>query len=533
MGSSEPKTAFEIEDIPAAMIAERRWVNWRGAQRDGRWTKVPLLPGGDFPASSTDPNTWGTFADCVEAATHDHTIGIGFMLGDGWLGVDFDGLDQDANRELREFVWDWGRDCGTYMEWSPSKTGVHAIFKGCALPDWSQNRRGPVEVYTRARFFTVTGNRLFTERDVNDAQGAVEEVCDKYLRKSTPPNPLPTSTPTIPTSQQTAPGDPSAADWAFCCDLAARGFREGEIAGRLKEKMGAEGRAEKAARADYVERTVRGALSSAPASAGESEPLPAVLLGDLLDEHPVRTPYIIEGVLREGEVAALIAPPKCAKSFLLADLALSCATGNRWHGHWHVREGRACIVDNELTRNEIAHRLREVMRAKGISRERVADRITIVSLRETTTSAVEVLAQLEATGKFDLVIFDALYRFLEKGMDENSNSDMTQLLRAFSRYSARTRAGVIMVHHTAKGSQAGKEPIDAGSGAGALGRAVDTHIVLQRHDEEDVFVEQMNTRSSKRPGALAVRWNFPTFSDTTVADLEALHGTKSKKKATD
>ncbi len=129
MGSSEPKTAFEIEDIPQAMIAERRWVNWRGVQRDGRWTKVPLLPGGDFPASSTDPLTWGTFADCVEAATHDHTIGIGFCLGDGWLGVDFDGLDQDANRELREFVWDWGRDCGTGI---PACTGMEQDGVPCA-----------------------------------------------------------------------------------------------------------------------------------------------------------------------------------------------------------------------------------------------------------------------------------------------------------------------------------------------------------------------------------------------------------------
>ena len=136
--------------------------------------------------------------------------------------------------------------------------------------------------------------------------------------------------------------------------------------------------------------------------------------------------------------------------------------------------------------------------------------------------------------KYDLVIFDALYRFLEKGMDENSNADMTVLLRGFSRYAARTGAGVILVHHTSKGNQSGKEAIDQGSGAGSIGRAVDTHIVLQRHEEEDVFVESMSTRSSKRPGKLAIRWEYPTFSDTAVADLEALHGApKPKKKATE
>jgi hypothetical protein len=529
MGSVKGKTTFEIEDIPEAMTAARRWVNWRAVERDGRWTKVPIDPETGGAASSTDPSTWGSFMDAVEVANGDVALGIGFMLGDGWLGIDFDNLDAPESKALREFVWDWGRDCGTYMEWSPSKTGVHAIFRNVELPEWSQNRRGPVEVYQKARFFTVTGDRLFTDRDVNDAQGAVDEVCEKYLRKPEPAKP--SNTAPIPSSTA---GDPSAADWAYCCDLAARGFRAEEMTARLVEKMRGEGRAEKAARADYIERTVRGALAAAPASEATVEPLSAISLAALLEEHPVRTPYLIEGVLRRGEVACIIAPPKCAKSFLLADLALACATGNRWHGHWNVTEGRVCLVDNELTRNEMAHRMREVMRAKGISVPRIVDKIDLISLRETSLSAESVLEQLEGLGKYDLVIFDALYRFLEKGMDENSNADMTVLLRAFSRYASRTTACVVLVHHTAKGNQAGKESIDAGSGAGALGRAVDTHIVLFKHEEEDVFVEQMNTRSSKRPGKLAIRWEYPTFADTMVGDLEALHGSpKSKKKATE
>jgi hypothetical protein len=528
MASSKASTAFEVESIPDEMTKVRRWVNWRAVERDGRWTKVPVDPSTGSNASSTDPSTWGSFVDAVDQATADDQLGIGFMLGDGWLGIDFDNMDAPEAKELREWVWDWGNLCGTYVEWSPSRTGVHAIFRDCHLPGWSANRRGPVEVYEGKRFFTVTGNRVYEGRDVLDAQGAVDEVCDRWLRKEQPKAAEPPRTPAAPA------GDPSAADWAFCCDLAARGFREAEIAARLVEKMEAEGRAQKAARADYVERTVRGALAAAPAPEGKPEPLPSIGLAALLDQHRNRMPYLIDCILRRGEVACLIAPPKCAKSFLLADLALSCATGNSWHGHWRVAEGRVCVVDNELTPNELAHRMREVMHAKGIALERVDGKVDVVPLRESQMSAEDVLEQLEGLGKYDLVIFDALYRFLEKGMDENSNADMTVLLRGFSRYAARTGAGVVLVHHTSKGNQSGKEAIDQGSGAGSIGRAVDTHIVLQRHEQEDVFVESMNTRSSKRPGKLAIRWEYPTFSDTTVADMEALHGMpKPKKKAAD
>jgi len=34
MGSVKGRTAFEIEDIPEAMTAARRWVNWRAVERD-------------------------------------------------------------------------------------------------------------------------------------------------------------------------------------------------------------------------------------------------------------------------------------------------------------------------------------------------------------------------------------------------------------------------------------------------------------------------------------------------------------------
>jgi putative DNA primase/helicase len=45
-----------------------------------------------------------------------------------------------------------------YTELSPSGTGIHIIVRG-ELPG-SGNRKGPLEMYDKKRFFTVTGHGL-------------------------------------------------------------------------------------------------------------------------------------------------------------------------------------------------------------------------------------------------------------------------------------------------------------------------------------------------------------------------------------
>lgn len=514
MGSTRPRTGFEIERLPKAMTDAPRWVNWRAVERDGKWTKIPVNPVSGANASSTDPSTWGTFSDAAIAATEDVALGIGFVLGDGWLGVDFDGLS--GNHELSKWVASWCLTAGTYCENSPSLDGVHAIFHNVELPAWSANRRGPVEVYQSGRYFTVTGNALYEEREIGSDQRAVDVVCERWLQKEKPaPNPA-----RAPISHS---GDASADDYGYACDLARKGLRQAEIEDLLRSRMELMGRDEKAARLDYVPRTVAAAVEAVGAPA-EPEKVSGTPLGALLTEHTVKTPYVINRLLRRGEVAAVIAPPKCRKSFLIADLALSAAIGGHWAGQWAVTQSRVLLVDNELSANEIADRTRSIMGTKGISVEDIGDRLEIVTLRDSDAGIDQVARDILAMDPGpQLVIFDALYMFLEKGMDENSNADMTVLLRKFRRLAARIQAAVVLVHHTSKGAQNAKDPIDLGAGAGALGRAVDTNVAIFRHAEDDCFVMRFNVRSSKPVGDLGIRWDYPTFSPALGLDLEDLH----------
>jgi hypothetical protein len=263
MTKPKPSTQFEVERIPLAMRSARRWLNWKPAMRDGKWTKVPC-DGSGSSVDATDAANGRTLSDVRDAADADHGLGIGFMLGDGWLGVDLDGVvDPSTGKITDPEVEAWLTTTKSYVETTPSKTGLHVIFKGVEIPEWSKNKRDPVEVYAAKRFFTVTGDARFTDRDVLDDQAAVDKACDKWLRKDKPRTPSPAG------AKRKRNPDASADDYAVACDLSRKGTPRDEIERKLRAKMIAEGRDEKANRPDYVQRTV-----DAAERAVESDPTP-------------------------------------------------------------------------------------------------------------------------------------------------------------------------------------------------------------------------------------------------------------------
>jgi len=60
---------------------------------------------------------------------------------------------------------------------------------------------------------------------------------------------------------------------------------------------------------------------------------PVILsIGMLIAQNPALSPPVIQGLLRIGETANIIAAPKAGKSWLANALALATATGGDWLG---------------------------------------------------------------------------------------------------------------------------------------------------------------------------------------------------------
>lgn len=162
----------DFKNVPAELKELLQWVGWRYEQRDGKPkpAKVPYNPMTGQRASTTDSSTWGTYEQAIEALINGHGnkhyAGIGFVFTaeDPYVGIDLDKCRDPKTGVIEPWATGLIRFMNSYTEVSPSGTGVHIIVKG-KLPE-GQRRRGNVEVYDRARFFTMTGDQL---EDGNDS----------------------------------------------------------------------------------------------------------------------------------------------------------------------------------------------------------------------------------------------------------------------------------------------------------------------------------------------------------------------------
>lgn len=166
---------FDYKNIPADLRKKNRWVLWKLKQvENGRTTKVPVNAMNGYGAKSNDSSTWSSFEQALHNVTVFNCSGLGFMLGNGWFGIDIDhALD---NKELiSEFV----NKLNSYTEVSQSGEGIHIICKG-VLPQGAR-RKGNIEMYDNARFFALTGNVYENHTEVAERTEEVKELWNKYL----------------------------------------------------------------------------------------------------------------------------------------------------------------------------------------------------------------------------------------------------------------------------------------------------------------------------------------------------------------
>lgn len=168
---------MSFHNIPEELRLRRQWIVWRIEWRADdpdhllKPTKVPYVarPGGG-KASVTNSFDWVLFDEaCLAPFTCNEPVdptvplevsgytGLGFVFteGDDYTGIDLDDVHGDVeayNRQLKIF-----REFNSYAELSPSGTGVHIIVKG-KIPGDKGRRRAFIELYSRERYFTMTGN---------------------------------------------------------------------------------------------------------------------------------------------------------------------------------------------------------------------------------------------------------------------------------------------------------------------------------------------------------------------------------------
>lgn len=167
------------ENIPQSMKAEPRWLVWDFVRRKEKWQKVPRDARTGVNANCNDAKTWCDFEAAYAAYRSGRFDGIGFALGDGWLGVDLDDCLQGG--EFTQLARETIDELDTYTEISPSRTGVKMILKATLQEGHAtKNGAGTIEVYSRARYFCITG-LIENDNVVEERQEAVERVMHRHI----------------------------------------------------------------------------------------------------------------------------------------------------------------------------------------------------------------------------------------------------------------------------------------------------------------------------------------------------------------
>ena len=267
----------------------------------------------------------------------------------------------------------------------------------------------------------------------------------------------------------------------------------------------------------------QGDAPSAPAPAQEEDE--DISIGRLVAQYPKLRPVLIHGFLRLGETMNIIAPPKTGKSWLVTDLALSVAMGTEWFGY-PCERGRVLIIDNELHKETTASRVPKVIAARGLKVEDVDPWLSVVNQRGRLKTIEDIgnhVEKYKAKG-YKLIIIDAFYRAMPRGVDENDNGAIADVYNMLDRYAEQIGCAFILIHHTSKGNQSLKSVTDVGSGAGSQSRAADTHCIMRRHKEKDVVVLESVVRSFPSLKPLCIRWNWPLWNPDASLNPDELEG---------
>jgi len=116
---------------------------------------VPYIPGTDYGASHSAPRTWRSHDAATTDVRAKRADGIGYVFAadDPYFGIDLDGCRDPETGALDPWAQAIVNRFNTYVEPSPSGTGVHLIGRGVKPGD--RCRDGAIECYDRAHYFTM------------------------------------------------------------------------------------------------------------------------------------------------------------------------------------------------------------------------------------------------------------------------------------------------------------------------------------------------------------------------------------------
>jgi DNA-binding transcriptional ArsR family regulator len=532
--TEKPTVLSPVSDgIPTQLKAHDRWIVWRLEWREpkngkpGRWNKTPYNAGSGRLASSTDPQTWCTFNVAWDAYQQSLTSkqpysGIGFMLGDGWTGIDLDGCRAE-NGDMEKWARDALARIHGYTEVSVSGTGAHVICQGSVPPgkrqrDDATREHTGIAIYDKGRYFAVSGRLLPESQPIADQTTSLAAL-HAWLFKDNHREPPPVSTDDLITHARRAKdgakfgrlwdgqwegdyGSQSEADLALCMKLAFWTRRDAGLIDSYFRRSGL--MRDKWNREQYRTGTIAKAIETTTetwnphahvhngreyASQPQSQPpeTPSVIeeaAPDIYAGSFLEPAAMIDQILYPG-ITVFAGKSKLGKSWFTTQLALAIAGQTKLADYFEVmKPGRVLYLSLEESRPQTKKRLHMLMPSMSDFLQNVHYVYEMAPLL--TGGAAALDAHLEKHPA-EVVIVDSLLAFVRQAGRKNvdvmqADYNVVNTLRAIA---VKHGIALIIVAHTRK---APGDAVDTVQGTMGLVAAADAVWVLNRDGNGNVVL---------------------------------------------
>lgn len=238
---------------------------------------------------------------------------------------------------------------------------------------------------------------------------------------------------------------------------------------------------------------------------------------------------LIQGLLHQGTKMVLGGGSKSFKTWMQMDLAVSVAYGLKWMG-FQATAGRVLFVNFEIKRNFFQKRLKKIAEARGVKQEK--GRLDVWNLRGHSSSyhiiIPKIVERIRNSG-YVLVVLDPVYK-LYGNTDENSASEVAQMLNSLEMVCVETDAAIVFGAHYSKGNQSTKDAIDRISGSGVFARDPDSILPFTKHEEENCFTVEPILRNLPPVSPFVVSWNYPIMERDDGLDPSKLAASGGRPK---
>ncbi len=241
-------------------------------------------------------------------------------------------------------------------------------------------------------------------------------------------------------------------------------------------------------------------------------------LASMVKPVPANYEWIVDGLLRPGQMMEIIGKSKAGKSLFALQMCIAICNGMDFLGLACRNAGRILYCNLEITGEDMYSREIDELNELGITHETVQD-LLVWNLRGADIDIdrfIDDLAIKVRTNEVVVVVLDPVY-ILFKDVDENDNSGITSRFTKLQRLMRDAGCALVIVHH-----ESDKKDVSQPIGASAFVRMYDTLLAVDRVKVPGILPQRyiagtnaykiaMNFRHSSERDPIGVWRNGTTF----------------------